>query len=30
MMIGAGGHSVSIDHGDSVSATGKTLKQVKP
>ena len=24
MMIGAGGHSLSIDHEDSVSATGKS------
>ncbi len=24
-MIGAGGHSLSIDHEDSVSATGKLL-----
>jgi hypothetical protein len=25
MMIGAGGHSLSIDHEDSVSASGKNL-----
>ena len=27
-MIGAGGHSLSIDHEDSVSATGKWPKRV--